>query len=76
MVSDVWGSEGKGISEDERISLYLLNNLPGISNRKIYEMFMAAGSFSEAYAMEKEELIRLGVFSGRGQSYGFDRRHE
>ena len=76
MVSDVWGSEGKGISEDERISLYLLNNLPGISNRKIYEMFMAAGSFSEAYAMEKEELIRLGVFSGRGESYGFDRRHE
>ena len=60
--------------DSERIYLYLLNNLPGISNKKIAEMYRASGSFSEAYRRDKKDYLELGIFSGKGRSYGYDDR--
>ena len=58
----------------ERLCLFLLCCLPGISGKKVAAMGRAAGSYRRAYELDLKEHIRLGVLSGRGRSYGYAER--
>ncbi len=67
---------GKEVSlEEERKYLYLLNNLCGITNKKINRMYKLAGSFEAAYKADKAFYLERGIFK-EGKDHGFGKRGE
>ena len=62
--------------EVERLYLFLLCSLPGISGKKVRAMRQFAGSYKAAYELDMDEYLKQGIFSGRGRCYGYRERHK